>query len=232
MVAVSRGHKAAAEWLLQHGAAVNATDGLGSTALHAACAEHSGDAAAMIELLLANGVDVHKYTLHQQTALDVAVHYGKVQCAKALIAAGIDVNHVESRGYSALHIAVISNRAAAVQLLLDNGAAAVMNDVLNIKNPNGTQSTATVLMLCTVPAIFKLLLAAGADVHVITPAGNTCLHVAAWCAHPVPVICLLIKAGADLHAVNNRGETAAQIAHDKGNTLIEQLLNRAAQQAR
>jgi hypothetical protein len=46
----------------------------------------------------------------------------------------------------------------------------------------------------------------------------------------VPVIYLLIKAGIELHAVNNDGQTAAQIAHDRGFTLIEQLLNRAAQQ--
>jgi hypothetical protein len=40
----------------------------------------------------------------------------------------------------------------------------------------------------------------------------------------------LIKAGADLHAVNSEGKTAAQLAHDKGNTLVEQILIRAAQQ--
>jgi ankyrin repeat protein len=45
------------------------------------------------------------------------------------------------------------------------------------------------------------------------------------------MLCLLIKAGADLHAVNSKGKTAAQIAHDRGHILIEQLLNRAAQQA-
>jgi hypothetical protein len=44
------------------------------------------------------------------------------------------------------------------------------------------------------------------------------------------MLCLLIKAGADLHAVNKSGKTAAQLAHDRGFTLIEQLLNRAAQQ--
>jgi hypothetical protein len=43
-------------------------------------------------------------------------------------------------------------------------------------------------------------------------------------------MCLLIKAGVNLQAVNYEGITAAQIAHNKGYTLIEQLLNRAAQQ--
>jgi ankyrin repeat protein len=60
--------------------------------------------------------------------------------------------------------------------------------------------------------------------------GDTCLHAAVVRKHPVPVVCLLIKAGADLHAVNSSGKTAAQLAHDEGYTLIEQILNRAAQQ--
>jgi ankyrin repeat protein len=75
-----------------------------------------------------------------------------------------------------------------------------------------------------------MLLAAGADVHVANDAGNTCLHLAAKYELPVPILCLLINAGADLHAVNNEGHIAAQIAHDEGYMLLEQLLNRAAQQ--
>jgi ankyrin repeat protein len=76
----------------------------------------------------------------------------------------------------------------------------------------------------------KLLLAAGADVHVTNEAGDTCLHVAARHNHKASVVCLLIKAGADLQAVNSEGKTAAQLAHDRGHVLIEQLLIRAAQQ--
>jgi ankyrin repeat protein len=67
-------------------------------------------------------------------------------------------------------------------------------------------------------------------VHVANEAGNTALLVAAKHNWKAPMICLLIKAGANLYAVNNEGQTAAQIAHDEGHTLIEQLLNRAAQQ--
>jgi ankyrin repeat protein len=60
--------------------------------------------------------------------------------------------------------------------------------------------------------------------------GNTCLHVAARHIHKALVLSLLIKAGADLHAVNCSGKIAAQLAHDAGNVLIAQLLNRAAQE--
>jgi ankyrin repeat protein len=42
-------------------------------------------------------------------------------------------------------------------------------------------------------------------------------------------VCLMLQAGADIGAVTNDGKTAAQIAHAKGNTLMEALLNRAAQ---
>src|SRR6185437_3330077 len=89
---------------------------------------------------------------------------------------------------------------------------------------------ATALMLCTEAATVKLLLAAGADVHKTNARGDTCLHVAARHKLSAAALCLLIKAGTDLHAVNNEGNTAAQLAHDRGYTLIEQLLNRAAQQ--
>jgi ankyrin repeat protein len=68
-------------------------------------------------------------------------------------------------------------------------------------------------------------------VHATTSSGDTCLHIAAEYKYSAPVVCLLIKAGADMHAVNSDGKTAAEVAHDSGNTLIEQLLIRAAQQA-
>jgi uncharacterized protein len=230
MVAVLGARKAAAEWLIQHGVAVNATNINGCTALHTACTEHSGDDAAMIELLLANGADLHKCNTQQQTALVVAVLSGKLQCTKALIAAGADVNHLSSVGCSSLHMAINCQHAALVQLLLDNGATAAMNSVILLNTLEDCQHGMTALMMCTTTDTLKLLLAAGADVHIRNEVGDTCLHTAARHNYKAPVLCLLIKAGVDLHAVDSEGKTAAQLAHDVGNTLIEQLLNRAAQQ--
>jgi ankyrin repeat protein len=83
-------------------------------------------------------------------------------------------------------------------------------------------------MLCEQSAQLKLLLAAGADVHVTTDRGNTVLHVAAVHKFAAPVMCLLIKAGVDLHAENSDGKTAAQVGTDSGNTLAAALLTRAA----
>jgi uncharacterized protein len=216
--------------LLTAGADVSTVDFQGYTALHTACAEHSGDTAAVVELLLANGADVHKCNTRQQTALAVAAFNGKLQCAKALIAAGADVNHIDTYGYYTLHVAIRGQQAALVQLLLDNGATAVMNSVILLNTLENYQHGMTALMMCTTTDTVKLLLAAGADVHVRNEVGDTCLHTAAGYRTLAAKLCLLIKAGADLQAVNDKGETAAQIAHDVGNTLIEEILIRAAQQ--
>jgi ankyrin repeat protein len=119
-----------------------------------------------------------------------------------------------------------------VQLLLEHGATTVMNSVLPVRCCTDAQccDNVTALMMCTEANTVNLLLAAGADVHVTNSVGNPALHMAAMHNWKAPMLCLLIKAGADLYAVNNKGRTAAQLAHDRGYTLLEQLLNRAAQQ--
>jgi ankyrin repeat protein len=55
-----------------------------------------------------------------------------VQCARALIAAGADVNHCDLN-MTSLHTAFKEHHAALLQLLLENGATAVMNRVLPLK---------------------------------------------------------------------------------------------------
>jgi ankyrin repeat protein len=235
MMAAGAGQTAAAEWLLQHGAAVDAvtSDPLTKdfTALFCAgVAVSDAAAAATAALLLANGADVHKCTEDGRLALELVVSQGNMQCARVLIAAGTDVNHINGVAFSLLHTAVKVDHADMIQLLLKHGATAAMNSVVPQQCVHECCTTATALMLCAEVDTVKMLLKAGADVHVTTDAGDTCLHVAVRHKIPMPVVCLLIKAGVDIHAVNHTGKTAAQMAHDKGYTLIEQILQRAVQQ--
>jgi uncharacterized protein len=231
-VAAAFQRKAAVAWLLRQGVAVNTGDNNNTIALHSACGRNSGDDAAIVELLMANGADVHKRGAAQLTALDVAVYHGNVQCATVLIAAGADVNNTNSDEYCPLHIALEQNHASVVQLLLEHGALAVMNSVVPKRCENSAHccTTTTALMMCSDVDTVKVLIAAGADVYVTNEAGDTCLHVAATHNWKAPMLCLLIKAGADLHTVNNAGKTAAQLAHDRGHTFAKLLLIRAAQQ--
>jgi ankyrin repeat protein len=192
--AVCGGHTAAAEWLLQQGVAVNAANNSGSTALHSAIESSECADAAMIELLLANGADVHKCNSTGEAALDTAAAHGSVQCAKALITAGADVNHVSPRGLYTLHKAVIKNHAAVAQLLLEHGATAVLNKIVPLQYKDSARGHlhVTALMMCEETAITKVLLAAGADVHVTTATGDTCLHKAAAHHTSAAKLCLLI----------------------------------------
>jgi ankyrin len=234
IIAVVARQHTAAEWLLQHSAAVDAIGNNGVTALHTVCDSASCDDATMVELLLANGANVQRVnTETQATALDAAAVHGHLQCAKLLIAAGADVNFSSTGSFRCLHMAIMAQEPAVVQLLLEHGATAVMNSVIPVGCFYRDCCNSTLaLMLCSTADTVKVLLAAGADVHVTTAAADTCLHVAVRHSYKAPVLCLLIKAGADLQAVNSSGKTAAQLAHDRGNVLIAQLLSRAAQQER
>eukprot|EP00953_Heterococcus_sp_UTEX-ZZ885_P006728 4102-Heterococcus_DN1.PRE.1 len=72
----------------------------------------------------------------------------------------------------------------------------------------------TALMLCKQPAIAKLLLDAGADVHSTTDtSSNTCLHIAAAEGYTAAVTCMLLKAGADMSAVNREGNSSTLLNH-------------------
>jgi uncharacterized protein len=232
MTATSGGHPSAVEWLLQRGLAVNAGNDDDYTPLYYVNMSDRDDS-AIAELLLANGADVHKRTTIGTTVLHGAAMVGYTECAKVFIAAGADINIAANNGMSSLHLAIMHNNSGVAQLLLAHGATAVLNKVVQVwclESDYYCCFGLTALMMCTTADTAKVLLAAGADVHVTTTAGDTCLHKAVRHKVPVPVICLLIKAGADLHAVNKQRKTAAQVAHDSGDLLAEQLLNRAAQQ--
>jgi uncharacterized protein len=232
MLAVSGGQKLVAEWLLERRAAVNAVNEEGYTALHVVNINRFDADAAVIKLLLAHGADVHVRAKLGSTALNAAAHVGYCPCVKVLLAAGADVNSGDCNSLTSLQMAVTENHSAVAQLLLEHGATSALNTVVNVrwlKTYGCCCRGLTALMMCTTAATVQVLLAAGADVRVTTYAGDTCMHLAARHSLPVPVVCLLIKAEVDLHAVNHQGMTAAEVAHEKGNTLIEQLLIRAAQ---
>eukprot|EP00953_Heterococcus_sp_UTEX-ZZ885_P002162 1680-Heterococcus_DN1.PRE.8 len=136
MIAAARGHKSATDWLLQHGVVVNAAlNESNTTALHFVSGNDSCDDAAMIELLLANGADVHKRSSNGRTALVTAASTGKLECVKQLIAAGADVMSADDIGFTSLSIAAATQCSAIVQLLTQHGATAVIDHVIHMACP-------------------------------------------------------------------------------------------------
>jgi ankyrin repeat protein len=222
MKAATHGQLAVARVLLQHGADVQAVNQLGLTALHRAALANKPET---IPLLLEHGADVNTSAVDGITPMGYAARNASALTVQLLVAAGADLIAVAAEGTTALHQAALNTQADVLQLLLEQAGTAHIDDLAPLCHCCGS---CTALMMCKQPTHVKLLLAAGADVHTTTAIGNTCLHIAAAHSHPASVVCLLIKAGADLSAVNVYGKTAAQVAHDKGNTLVESLLIRAA----
>jgi uncharacterized protein len=222
MTAAADDRHAVAEWLLRKGLPVNATRRTdGGTALHVAV---NRSHIKTTEVLLAHGVDVMQYDSSGRSALQYAANAGRLTCVGLLLAAGAAVTHID------LYEAVQCKHTAVVKLLLEYGAAAVVNEQVASSCACCAGEQRPLVMASRDAATLKLLLTAGANVFAATHISRTCLHVAAVHGYPAPVVCLLIKAGVDLHAVDNSGQTAAQLAHEHGHELLASLLIRAAQE--
>ena len=169
---------------------IDATDGMGLTALHVATITSQVDAA---QLLLTRGASPHKRAAEFQngTALHAAAHEGNVKMARVLLAAGAPVGATDDDGGSALHTAVTAGDAAVTRLLLDAGAP--------VDLANGKGSTAIHLASqFGNDELIRVLVAGGADVNALaigSGAGRTALHVAAF-GGKIGAVRALIESGA------------------------------------
>jgi uncharacterized protein len=222
-------HAHVAQLLLRAGAAVDAVDRDGCSALYdaaqccsfAATAEDKGQCLETARVLLSAGADV----LRSPRCLHAAVYSICSSFLQHRIALAQQGGAAAAGSVAA---AAAASQTDMVKLLPEHSAGASSALEATASSCSCCGDT-TALQACTDAAALKLLLAAGASVQARTSKGNTCLHTAAAHGHSAPVICLLIKAGADLTAVNSNGKTAAQLARIRGHKPAEALLNRAAQ---
>jgi ankyrin repeat protein len=126
MIAVRLDHRAVAHVLIESGADVNAKDAIGDTPFLYAGAEGRNE---ILRAILASGRaalgDTNRYG---GTALIPAAHHGHPETVRKLLGAGIDVDHVNRLGWTALLEAVILGDGGPVYreivgLLVDAGAS-------------------------------------------------------------------------------------------------------------
>ena len=188
-----------------------ARDSDGHTPLHVA-ATFVGSV-AVVELLLANGVDVNAVNRHGDTALHKAAGNGHAEVVALLVEHGAKVNvadHDDRYGYTPLHQAAFTGAVGICELLLSHGA-----DVEALTNLGETalHSAARSGNL----ELVEVLLRHRADVSARNPSGATALHNVAvggsFCegAH-MAVAERLIASGADINALDDTGKTPAAVA--------------------
>jgi ankyrin repeat protein len=148
------------EWLISHGAAVEARAFDGDTPLLSAVGTTNYGA---IPLLLAHGADVRVHNIYGYTPLHLAARWFPPECrkiAKSLLERGADVNATAVLGQTPLHLA---QGLFMVKLLLKNGAH------VNVLCSDGRSPLQYALerRLRPVPRIVALLLKHGADESVL-----------------------------------------------------------------
>lgn len=218
------GRKEAAEFLLVHGARVDAAPGrFFGTAVHQAMRGGHKD---MVRWCLSHGLEIPP--LHQ------AAYFGQTGKVRSLLNTGGDVNQEDAAGFTALHCAVFGRNAETVKLLIDNGA--------DVEASNAGHAT-LLLWACEggYLDIVKLLVDNGAEVNGRAfgglmwgpmPMDNwSNLHAAAHMGHADVVEYLLTK-GADINAKCIRGDgdlTPLHFAARKGHVdVVKALLARGA----
>ena len=194
--------RAVMEFLLEHGADVNAVDFQDDAAVHGAA---EGGDTALVEFLLARGADVNARGC--SPALHRAARNSHLDTMKVLLANGANVHSCNDEGETALHYAARKEGGMAVDsilLLLTHGA--------EVDAANKAGQTPLLIALKEIigrdydEAVVRTLLAHGADVNATDADGCAPLHYAVNYKPPA-VVELLLSRGADPTAASRSGQT-------------------------
>ncbi|RWF59780.1 MULTISPECIES: ankyrin repeat domain-containing protein [unclassified Mesorhizobium] len=116
-LAVKGGHLAAAKLLIERGADVNAAPTLLGPALMPALAKRRID---LIKLLLDGGANPNSKR-SRENAIHIAVNLGCLDCVKALVEAGADVNAKTKDGKTPIHLARFKGLREIADYLMAHG---------------------------------------------------------------------------------------------------------------
>lgn len=133
------------------------------------------------------------------SGLMIGAWEGRIDLMELFLSRGADINHSNAIGEQALQLAAWKGNKAAVQWLLDHGAAVKRADkqwsALHYAAFSGNQE------------LVQLLLDKGADINARAPNESTVLMMAVHEGHQA-VVKQLVDAGADTRPVNDRGDSA------------------------
>jgi ankyrin repeat protein len=232
------------EFLLAHGADVNAANHAGHTALMRAIPD-----LPKVRLLVEHGADVNVSSGGTTPLLVAAGIRNSADVLRYLIGKGADVKAIDILGWDAVMYASIAGDAGNLKILLDAGGNSSYEakvrenpqqrrfsklDEATIERLKKRAEGVTALMHATrvdCEACARLLLEHGADAKAKTDAGLTALHYAAFKGNRA-MVNLLLKSGAAVNAVDDRGFTPLMMAansRNKNPEVVRLLLDRGAE---
>jgi ankyrin repeat protein len=162
----------------------------------------------VLAALLRAGVSANERNELDETPLEIAAKFGKVECVEALVAGGAAVDAVGSKGRTALiHVleSGLSGSCSVACALLEAGASP------NTRDEEGNTPLHWAVTRGLVQVATKLLACSSIDVSTVDARGRTALHRAAELGR-VEFVAMLVIAGVPLGAVDVDGRTALDLA--------------------
>lgn len=187
MWAAARGRVDIIPLLLAKGAALNRTTLKGFTPLFFAMT--SGNAEAT-KLLIEAGADITHRGPRNTSAIQMAIYQKQFEIAGLLLERGADLSATDRNGHQLLHAAIINNQPALVKRLLQQGASpdaltgvsqVVWRYEVNFTSRPYLSCPKSPLLLAAEagsPAIMKMLVDAGANIHFTADDGTNLVFAA------------------------------------------------------
>jgi ankyrin repeat protein len=150
------------------------------------------------------------------TPLLLSCYNGHLSTAKALIAAGADVNRADAHGWSPLNLACLGGTLDLLELLLKAG-------VDTDKTTGDGRSPLYVAAQNQQPAVVSRLLRHGVDIEKRQVDGWTAIHSAAWNGD-AEVTRLLLQGGANVNTLLADGRSPLHVAAQLGHVAVMEIL--------
>ena len=219
-LAVHKKHAEVVQLLIDAGADTERKDDDGRSPLH--LASRSGELTT-VKMLVKAGADVRATDAKGNTCLIFAACFGLTDTVRYLLGLPeVDLNHQQSKNFTALHLAVQKKHADVVQVLIDAGADIETKDAeghspLHLASDLGELTTVT------------MLVEAGADVRATDANRLTCLFFAAHCGHTDTVRYLVCLPEVDLNQQAIGNLTALHLAvQEKHSDVVQVLIDAGA----
>ena len=206
------GDPARVRWLIEHGVDPRHVDDSGNTPIHLACLHCTASHAEVVEILLAQQVDLDQVSTYGETPIRNSIRVGNYRQVLRLIAAGASATDA---GLTSLHVAAINGDLAQIHFHLSD-ASLEANDFWG--------RTPWLTAMCANQLEAAMLLAElGADALTLGEHDAMPIHL---CAESNAADCLqwILEQGSSVDSRNSHDETALHRAAECGSTDAAQTL--------